>query len=468
MLNTSGDGRGPAKPGLLGWLVVVGSVAALTAILVLGAGQDESSGAVRVIWAIPIAIAAMQFGQRGGLLAASGALALLIVYESIVAQELNLAAILATTSAYLAVGGLLGQFMDERRALEARLERQFSLSLDLIATATFDGFFEDVNPAWERTLGYTAEELCSRPIIDFIHPDDREISLIEADSLTNGIRTVSFRNRYRTADGDYRWLEWNVHPDPGERKLYGSARDITAQIEAERVLRNQSEQLELTIRERTKALEESRLEVLQRLAIAAEYRDDDTNQHTERVGRTAARIARQLGFSDADVRLIRRAAPLHDIGKVGVPDAVLLKKGELTESEYKAMQEHVQIGAGILAQGKFPILHLARTIALSHHERWDGSGYPYGLAGEDIPLVGQITAVADVFDALTHERPYKPAWTINAAVAEIERNAGVHFNPRVVEAFLALDHARLLHPVGRLRPANWGKPRETAHAFSSR
>ena len=164
-----------------------------------------------------------------------------------------------------------------------------------------------------------------------------------------------------------------------DRKVYASARDITCQKEPEEALQTQSEQLEQTIRERTNALEASRLEVLQRLAIAAEYRDDDTNQHTERVGRTAARIARQLGLSEDDVKLIRRAAPLHDIGKVGVPDAVLLKKGELTEEEYKAMQEHVQIGASILAQGKFPILHLARTIALSHHERWDGSGYPYGL-----------------------------------------------------------------------------------------
>ena len=344
----------------------------------------------------------------------------------------------------------------------------YALSLDLVGTATFDGYFEDLNPAWERTLGFSAQELCSRPILDFIHPDDREMTLVEASNLVGGIRTVSFRNRYRTADGSYRWLEWNVHPVAEERKLYGSARDITAQVEAERVLRDQSEQLENTIRERTKALEDSRLEVLQRLAIAAEYRDDDTNQHTERVGRTAARIARQLGLGDEDVKLIRRAAPLHDIGKVGVPDAVLLKRGELTEDEYKAMQEHVQIGASILANGRFSVLHLARTIALSHHERWDGSGYPYGLSGENIPLVGQITAVADVFDALTHERPYKPAWSIDAAVAEIAKNAGVHFDPKVVDAFLALDHARLLHPVGRLRPANWSEPRERKRVLAAR
>ena len=467
-LNTSRNGIGTAKPGLLHWAIALGSMAAVATILFLGPGPDESAAVVHVLWATPIAIAAMRFGQRGGLAVAVAALALLIVYESVAAQGMSLAGILATGSAYVAVGGLLGRFVDERRTLQARLERQYDLSLDLIVTASFDGYFEDLNPAWERTLGWSIEELCSRPFIDFIHPDDRELTMAEAEALSGGTSSISFRNRYRTTAGDYRWLEWNVQPDPDERKLYGSARDITAQVEAEQALRSQSEQLERTIGERTKALEESRLEILQRLAIAAEYRDDDTNQHTERVGRTAARIARLMGFSPEDVRLIRRAAPLHDIGKVGVPDAVLLKRGELTEEEYEAMQEHVKIGADILAQGRFPILNVARTIALSHHERWDGSGYPYGLAGEDIPLVGQITAVADVFDALTHERPYKPAWTIQKAVAEIERNSGTHFNPRVVEAFLKLDHSRLLHPVGRLRPAEWDRSRQTRRAFALR
>ncbi|MDX6586500.1 MAG: cyclic di-GMP phosphodiesterase [Solirubrobacterales bacterium] len=371
MLNNLRGGRNRAKSGFLAWAVVLGSVATLTAMLALGLGREEASGVLRVIWAIPIAIVAVQFGFRGGIAGAMCALALVIAYEATVPQEPSLAILLAIGTAYLAVGGLLGRFVDERRALEAALERHYALSLDLIAK------------------------------------------------------------------------------------------------EAEEALRKQSEQSEQTIRDRTKALEASRLEVLQRLAIAAEYRDDDTNQHTERVGRTAARIARQLGLSEDDVRLIRRAAPLHDIGKVGVPDAVLLKSGELTDDEYRAMQKHVQIGANILAQGRFPILHLARTIALSHHERWDGSGYPFGLKGDDIPLVGQITAVADVFDALTHERPYKPAWKVDAAVAEIEKNAGGHFSPKVVEAFLTLDHSRLMHPAGGLRPANWGRPRETAPISSS-
>ena len=434
------------------WLVVAFSIFLFAAILGLQIAAENTADAALVLFVIPIAICAVEFGVRGGLMAATGALGLLITYEAMNAQGLSTLGIATRGTAYLIAGGVLGRFVDEHRILEARIERHAALSLDMFATANLDGYFEELNPAWERTLGFTTEELRSRPFMDFVHPNDRELTEIESRKLASGIETVSFRNRYRTADGDYRWLEWNVHPDAGRGKLYATARDVTAQHEAEQMLHNQSEHLERTVRERTRELEESRLEVLQRLAIAAEYRDDDTQQHTERVGRTAARIARQMGLSRDDIDLIRRAAPLHDIGKVGIPDAILRKPGKLTADEYLAMQEHAEIGGKILARGSFPVVHVARTIALTHHERWDGTGYPNGLAGEAIPLVGRITAVADVFDALTQARPYKPAWTIKAAVAEIERGAGGQFDPEVVAAFLSLDHARLLHPVRRLRP----------------
>lgn len=229
--------------------------------------------------------------------------------------------------------------------------------------------------------------------------------------------------------------------------MYATARDITIQQQAEEALQNQSDMLERTVRERTEALEQARLETLHRLALAAEYRDDDTHQHTERVGRTAALVAHELGLPAESVALIRRAAPLHDIGKVGISDEILLKPGKLTAEEFVAMQKHAEIGAKILGGGKFAVLSLARRIALTHHERWDGTGYPHGRAGEAIPLSGRIAAVADVFDALTHDRPYKRAWSVPEAVAEIERTAGEHFDPRVVEAFTALDHHRLVGPV---------------------
>lgn len=418
------------------------------AILALRVASADSGDATLVLFVIPIALCALEFGIRGGLAASLVGLALLVGFEAAANQDLGVLGIATRATAYLLVGGMLGRFVDERRALEAKVERHYDLSLDLFGTATFDGYFEELNPAWEKALGYSTEELCSRPFVEFVHPDDRERTEAEAAKLADeGTDTVSFRNRYRTAAGEYRWLEWNVRPVAEEGRLYATARDITVQQQAEQALQNQSDLLERTVRERTRALEESRLETLQRLALAAEYRDDDTHQHTQRVGRTAAVIARELGLPDDTVALIRHAAPLHDIGKVGISDAILLKPGSLTSNEFRAMQKHSEIGACILAEGKFPVLRLARRIALTHHERWDGTGYPHGRAGEAIPLAGRIAAVADVFDALTHERPYKHAWSVADAVAEIERLAGEHFDPRVVEAFAALDHRRLLEPV---------------------
>ena len=194
-------------------------------------------------------------------------------------------------------------------------------------------------------------------------------------------------------------------------------------------------ELEDTVRRRTSQLDAARLEVLEKLALAAEYRDDDTQEHTRRVGARAARLATVLGLGPAEVELIRQAAPLHDVGKLGVPDAVLLKPGPLDEAERRRMQTHTEIGRRILGGSSSPVLRMAEQIAHTHHERWDGTGYPQGLAGEAIPLPGRIVAVADVFDALTHVRPYKPAWPADRAYAELCAQAGRQFDPAVVNAF---------------------------------
>jgi putative two-component system response regulator len=194
--------------------------------------------------------------------------------------------------------------------------------------------------------------------------------------------------------------------------------------------------LEQRVAERTHELEEARLEMLYRLARAAEFRDDESGQHTLRVGRIAGRIAQVLGLADEEHELIARAAPLHDIGKIGVPDAVLLKRGQLDAQERVIIERHAVIGADILSGSRYSLLQLAEEIALCHHERWDGRGYPRGLARDEIPISGRVVAVADVFDALTHDRPYKRAWTVRDALAEIEANAGTQFDPDVVEALL--------------------------------
>lgn len=206
-------------------------------------------------------------------------------------------------------------------------------------------------------------------------------------------------------------------------------------------LKEYNELLEERVRQRTAELEEARLQVLHRLARAAEYRDDETGQHTRRVGRSAARIARALGMTGREVAGIRMAAPLHDVGKIGIPDAILLSADRLSDAEFEVMKTHCSIGADLLSSEDVPLLDLAAEIALSHHERWDGDGYPGGLSGEDIPLSGRIVAVADTFDALTHTRPYKRAWTVEAAAELLERDAGAHFDPDVVEAFREVEDA---------------------------
>jgi len=211
--------------------------------------------------------------------------------------------------------------------------------------------------------------------------------------------------------------------------------------------------LEEEVAARTRDLEVARLEVLDRLALAGEYRDDDTQQHAWRIGRSSALMAAELGLGREQAELIGRAAPLHDIGKLGVSDAILRKPGPLSEEDFECVKRHAAIGAEILAGSSSALLQMAQIIALSHHERWDGSGYPNGLAGEAIPLPGRIAAVADVFDALTHERPYKHAWEVDEAVAEIRRGSGSQFDPAVVEAFLRLDHNTLLTRMSPERPA---------------
>lgn len=202
-------------------------------------------------------------------------------------------------------------------------------------------------------------------------------------------------------------------------------------------IQSQNQMLEAKVRERTRELEAAQIEIIERLARAAEFRDDNTGQHTERVGQMAALLARELGLADSEVSLIRRAAPLHDVGKIGIPDSILLKLGKLTPAEFELVKTHTTIGARILSGSRFALLRMAEEIAFSHHEQWDGRGYA-GLAGDQIPLAGRIVTVADVFDALTQKRPYKAAWPVEEAVAEIERQRGRQFDPNVVDAFLRI------------------------------
>ncbi|MFW5425949.1 MAG: HD domain-containing phosphohydrolase [Methylophagaceae bacterium] len=193
--------------------------------------------------------------------------------------------------------------------------------------------------------------------------------------------------------------------------------------------------LEAEVKKRTQELENSRLEIIQRLGLAAEYKDNETGNHVLRMSKFSHALAKLYGLADKDLEMILCASPMHDIGKIGIPDRVLLKPGKLDNDEWEIMKSHVTIGAELLSGGESPLLSMAKSIALTHHEKWDGSGYPEGLSGDDIPIEGRICAISDVFDALTSERPYKEAWSIEKAVALIKDESGKHFDPRLVELF---------------------------------
>jgi len=207
-------------------------------------------------------------------------------------------------------------------------------------------------------------------------------------------------------------------------------------------LQHHNQILEARVRARTQDLENAKIEILERLALAAEYRDDLTGRHTQRVGQAARGLAKALGLSADQVELIRRAAPLHDVGKIGIPDHILLKPHDLTPDEFEVLKAHTTIGARILSGSRFPLLQLAAEIALAHHERWDGKGYPQGLKGEAIPLAGRIVAVVDAFDAMTNDRPYRKALSRPQALGILGRGAGSQWDKQVVEAFASMQVAQ--------------------------
>ena len=215
-------------------------------------------------------------------------------------------------------------------------------------------------------------------------------------------------------------------------------------------LKRHSETLEQRVRERTKQLADAQVEILNHLAIVSEYQDDDTIHHTQRVGALAAMMSRAHGQSDEEVELMRLAAPLHDIGKVGVPNHILIRADNLRPSEYEIMRSHTTVGGEIFAKSKFPLLQLAREIALYHHERWDGTGYPQRLKGEHIPLSARIVSIADSFDAMTHDRPHRKAIPFQDAIKEIRKESGNQFDPQLVATFLKLITPQMVRDLANL------------------
>lgn len=262
----------------------------------------------------------------------------------------------------------------------------------------------------------------------------------------------------------------DVTPDTKRRALAAGARDfLTKPLDPSEVvvrienlldarmgqieLRRVNKALEEDLERRARALAEVEGDLVEPLGFAAEYRDEEAHEHTLRVGRAAALLAAELGLSHELTGLIGRAARLHDVGKIGLSDAILLHPGPYSPDESELMKSHVAIGAEILGRGQSRLLRMAAEIARTHHERWDGSGYPEGLGGEEIPISGRIVAVADTFDALHQPRPYRPAKSLPDALAEVRSLSGRAFDPAVVSAFEALDHSQLLAPLSEAEPA---------------
>lgn len=216
-------------------------------------------------------------------------------------------------------------------------------------------------------------------------------------------------------------------------------------------LRAHNINLEETVSSRTRDLEQAQFETLARLAKAAEFRDDDTGQHAQRVGHVSALVAQELSLSSETVALLRKAAPLHDVGKIGIPDHILLKPGKLDKNEFSTIKRHTSIGAKILAGSRHEILQMAEKIALYHHENVDGTGY-MGMNASEIPLPAQIVRAADVFDALTHSRPYKKAWTVGDALAELKESRGKVFNKEIIDAMFSLQRVGKLPVEGAPPP----------------
>lgn len=305
---------------------------------------------------------------------------------------------------------------------QARARAVIEHAPDVLLLVDRDGMVRYHSPSAEALMGLPTAQISGSILMRGVHAADRKaLARAFAEMEADPGRPHSFVCRVRHVDGSRRVVEargTNLLQNPAVQAIVINARDVSDRVRAEEKAR------------------EAELEVLERLAAAGEARDDDTGQHTRRVGELAARIGEALGLPRDEVDLIRLAAPLHDVGKIGIPDSILRKPGRLTAEEFAIMQTHTLIGATMLADGATRHMRMAETIARSHHEWWDGKGYPDRVAGEAIPLAARIVAVADVYDALTHARPYRGAWKRERVINELRRKTGTHFDPRVVAAFL--------------------------------
>jgi len=316
----------------------------------------------------------------------------------------------------------------------AESESQFRLlaenSSDMISRHNQEGFFLYVSPACRTTLGYEPEELIDQPALNFIHPEDmaKILAMLSLKPAEHQVYTVSYRARKK--DGDYVWLETSARAILDQEtgatlEVHAASRNITERKRAQDAL--QSAHMELR---------DAYDRTIEGWVRALDLRDRETEGHTQRVTETTLKVARAIGIPESEITHIRRGALLHDIGKIAISDEIMQKPGPLDEKEWEAMRRHPLYAYEVL----YPIAYLrpALEIPFCHHERWDGSGYPQGLKGEDIPLVARLFAIVDVWDALSHDRPYRKASPPGEVIKYLQEQAGRFFDPDLVRLFVSI------------------------------
>ncbi len=294
-----------------------------------------------------------------------------------------------------------------------------------------------------KGLAWCAENLPDLIVVDYMMPDLDGIEFVSRLRRMEGREDVPILMITANDDKEVRYESLQKGATdflnkPVDRVEFSArVRNMLALGASRKKLADKAAWLADEVRKATAATHAREQELLFRMSRAAEFRDPETGAHIQRMAHYSRLIARRLGFSSDEQDLILQAAPMHDVGKIGIPDYILLKPGRLTPEEYDAMKRHTVIGHELLSGSEFKVFQTASVIAVAHHEKFDGSGYPYGLYGEDIPLLGRIVAVADVFDALTSVRPYKDAWPLEKAEAYLRESRGTHFDPACLDAFFA-------------------------------
>jgi putative two-component system response regulator len=318
-------------------------------------------------------------------------------------------------------------------------------NVDVLVNALKDTYKLGVSLNGEDALRFAKQNLPDLILLDIIMPGTDGFAVcdrLKSDPLTRDIPIIFITAMddltHKTKGFDAGAVDYITKPfDITEVKARVKTH-LTLKLAVE-ALKNQNAILEEMVLERTRELRKAQIEVINRLGKAAEFRDQDTGTHINRMSKYCRLMGKALGLSREEYDRLDLASTMHDVGKIGISDNILLKPGKLDNKEWESMRSHTRIGEELLSGGTSQLLEVARIIAMTHHEKWDGTGYHQHLKGKDIPLVGRITCICDVFDALISRRPYKDPWPVDQALAEIKKGSGVFFDPELVEVFLSLE-----------------------------